>query len=82
MLIWKGTELKIKKSIKYLLILLFFVFILTGCNTRDDKYHSLQMKRYTDVIGVYRDVYLVNDNGLMCLYKDSKRISKKYHSLR
>lgn len=71
-----------RRSFKYLLVLLTLVILLTGCKRQAINNNLLESEEYSDVIGIYHDVYVVNNEGLMSLYKDGKKVSKNYYSLR
>lgn len=68
---------KATKKIIVLLVIVFFMIALFGCDGSNPKF-KLDHKKYTDVALIQLDVHVVNENGLMYLIKKGKKITKGY----
>lgn len=64
------------KKCFFIFALIFILFISMGCNKSSDT--SLKPEKYTDVLGVFKDIYIVNNDGIYNLFKEGKKISKDY----
>lgn len=76
-----GDKKQIKKLF-FFFVIAFLLFVTSGCTSKKENDSPLEKEKYADILGVYHDVYVVNNNGLMSLSKDNKKISKDYFSLR